>query len=49
MNSGIYKITHRETGRVYIGQSIKLKRRYNGYKNAGGNLNSVGWSAIRLI
>jgi group I intron endonuclease len=56
MNSGIYKITHRETGRVYIGQSIKLKRRLNGYKNSGGsgNGNSVikrailkyGWDAF---
>ena len=55
-DSGIYKITHRETGKIYIGQSIKLKRRYNGYKNAGGsgNGNSVikrsilkyGWDAF---
>ncbi len=48
LNSGIYKITHRETGRVYIGQSIKLKRRHNSYKNSGGsgNGNSVIKRAI---
>ena len=48
LNSGIYKITHRETGRVYIGQSIKLKRRHNAYKNSGGsgNGNSVIKRAI---
>lgn len=56
LNSGIYKITHRDSGRIYIGQSIKLKRRLNGYKNAGGsgNGNSVikrailkyGWDAF---
>jgi group I intron endonuclease len=43
MNSGIYKITHRDTGRVYIGQSVNLFRRFKGYKNHGGsgNGNSV--------
>ena len=45
MNSGIYKITHRETGRVYIGQSTNLSKRKAAYKNSGGSGN--GKSVIK--
>jgi group I intron endonuclease len=33
MASGIYSITHKETGKIYIGQSIDLDRRINAHKN----------------
>jgi group I intron endonuclease len=33
MASGIYSITHTETGKIYIGQSIDLDRRINAHKN----------------
>ena len=56
MNVGIYKITHRDTGRVYIGQSSNLSRRKSAYAGSGGggNTNSVikrsilkyGWDAF---
>ena len=31
-NSGIYKITHRESGKIYIGQSKHIKRRLSEHK-----------------
>lgn len=33
MASGIYSITHIETGKIYIGQSIDLERRIRAHKN----------------
>lgn len=36
MNVGIYKITHRDTNRVYIGQSRNLHKRQQAYKSSGG-------------
>jgi group I intron endonuclease len=39
MNSGIYQITHKDTGRIYIGQSTNLKKRFSSYKNSGGSGN----------
>jgi group I intron endonuclease len=49
MNSGIYQITHRDTGRIYIGQSTNLKKRVVAYKSSGGsgNGNSVIKRAIK--
>jgi group I intron endonuclease len=32
MNSGIYQLTHKETGRIYIGQSKRLGQRFASYK-----------------
>lgn len=58
MNSGIYKITHLDSGRIYIGQSTNIARRLRAYKNNGGsgNSNSVikrailkyGWDAFKF-
>ena len=58
MNVGIYKITHKDTGRVYIGQSSNLTRRKAKYRSCGGggNTNSVikrailkyGWDAFNF-
>lgn len=39
MNSGIYQLTHKDTGRIYIGQSTNLKARFAGYKSSGGSGN----------
>jgi group I intron endonuclease len=49
MNSGIYQLTHKDTGRIYIGQSTNLKNRFKGYKGSGGsgNGNSVIKRAIK--
>jgi group I intron endonuclease len=49
MNSGIYQITHKDTGRIYIGQSTNLKKRVTSYKSSGGsgNGNSVIKRAIK--
>jgi group I intron endonuclease len=48
MNSGIYKITNKNNGKIYIGQSIDLKRRKQEYKRSGGSrgFNSVIKKAI---
>lgn len=48
MNSGLYQITHKDTGRIYIGQSSNLTKRLRAYKNCGGsgNGNSVIKRAI---
>ena len=32
MNSGIYQITHKDSGRIYIGQSVNLLKRQNNHK-----------------
>jgi group I intron endonuclease len=40
MNSGLYKITHKPSGRIYIGQSKNLRKRKTAYKNCGGSGNS---------
>jgi len=45
INSGIYRITHIDTGRMYIGQSSNLPRRLRSYKNSGGSGN--GKSVIK--
>ena len=45
MNSGLYKITHKPTGRIYIGQSKNLRKRQASYKSSGGSGNST--SVIR--
>jgi group I intron endonuclease len=49
MNSGIYQITHKDTGRIYIGQSTNLKKRVTAYKSSGGsgNGNSIIKRAIK--
>lgn len=43
MNSGIYRITHVSTGRVYVGQSVNLKKRFQVHKRllVGGRHHSV--------
>ena len=58
MNVGIYQITHKDTGRLYIGQSKNLKRREAQYRSVagGGGSNSVikraimkyGWDAFEF-
>lgn len=40
MNSGLYKITHEPSGRIYIGQSKNLRKRKTAYKSNGGSGNS---------
>jgi group I intron endonuclease len=49
MNSGIYQIVHKDTGRIYIGQSTNLKKRATAYKSSGGsgNGNSIIKRAIK--
>jgi len=39
INIGIYKITS-PSGKIYIGQSVDIKRRRNQYKNLNGNIKS---------
>lgn len=39
INIGIYKITS-PSGKIYIGQSVDIKRRKNQYKNLNGNIKS---------
>lgn len=34
MNSGIYQLTHKDTGRIYIGQSSNIKFRFQQHKSA---------------
>lgn len=56
IDAGIYKITHKATGRMYIGQSTRLSNRLRGYKNSGGSGNGktvikraitkYGWDAF---
>jgi len=56
MNSGIYKITHKDTGRIYIGQSIDFKRRITCHRNPRKNrkystcienaVKKYGWDAF---
>lgn len=41
MNSGLYKITHKETGRVYIGQSKNLRSRWYAHKSRTPQKHSV--------
>ena len=56
MNSGIYKITHIDTGRIYIGQSINLKNRENSHKygtvkktcRLGNAIKKHGWDAFKF-
>lgn len=40
MSCGIYKIVNRINGKVYIGQSISIERRFIQHRNEGFNLNS---------
>jgi group I intron endonuclease len=49
MNAGIYQITHKDTGRIYIGQSTNLKKRFSSYRSSGGsgNGNSIIKRAIQ--
>jgi group I intron endonuclease len=55
MNSGIYQITHKATGQIYIGQSCDLKKRKNNHKNGqssssvsiiGNAIKKYGWDAF---
>ena len=56
MNSGIYQLTHKDTGRVYIGQSKNLTSRFAAYKKPNINKRKLtyieqaikkhGWSAF---
>ncbi|NBQ48555.1 MAG: GIY-YIG nuclease family protein [Sphingobacteriia bacterium] len=55
MNSGIYQITHVDTGRIYIGQSTNFRRRISQYKkkDTGGKKTYIesaikkhGWGAF---
>ena len=54
MNSGIYKITHIDTGRIYIGQSTNLKARKYSHKSAKQNyhlanaINKYGWDSFKF-
>ena len=34
-DTGIYKLTHKESGKIYIGQSKHLKRRLNEHNSNG--------------
>ena len=38
--SGIYRATHKETGKVYIGQSLNIYERWKSYKRISNNPNS---------
>lgn len=44
MNSGIYQITHKDTGRIYIGQSCNLGKRKNSHKlgKSSSNISAIG-------
>lgn len=56
MNSGIYQLTHKDTGRVYIGQSKNLTGRFSVYKKPNSNKRKLtyieqaikkhGWTAF---
>jgi group I intron endonuclease len=54
MNSGIYKITQIDTGKIYIGQSINLKERKRAHKHAIKNyplanaINKYGWGSFKF-
>lgn len=57
MNSGIYKITHKDTGRVYIGQSTRLSSRISQYKSCHKRkkktrienaISKYGWDAFEF-
>lgn len=58
MNSGIYQITHLDTGRIYIGQSVNLSNRKQTHKRSERNKNSKslignvikkhGWDAFKF-
>ena len=56
MNSGIYKITHIDTGKIYIGQSCNLKSRQRSHKAIKKNHNNYlsnaihkyGWNSFKF-
>ena len=56
MNSGIYKITHIDTGKIYIGQSCNLKGRQRSHKSIKKNHNNYlsnaihkyGWNSFKF-
>ena len=43
MSCGIYKIVNRINGKVYIGQSISIEKRFIKHRNEGFNLNSEAY------
>lgn len=43
MSCGIYKIVNQVNGKVYIGQSISIERRFNTHRNEAFNLNSKSY------
>ena len=42
MTTGIYKITNKINGKCYIGQSIKIEKRWSDHKTASHNENDKG-------
>ena len=57
MNSGIYQITHKDTGRIYIGQSKNFAQRIRHYKNCNKRkentyienaIKKYGWDAFNF-
>lgn len=46
MNSGLYKITHKDTGRIYIGQSKNLRNRWYSHRSKTSCRHSIIKSAI---
>lgn len=44
MSCGIYKITNLINGKVYIGQSVNIEKRFISHKNAGFNTNNSGYN-----
>ena len=43
MSCGIYKIVNQINGKVYIGQSISIEKRFTKHRNEGFNLNSEAY------
>lgn len=44
MTTGIYKITNKVNGKCYIGQSIKIEKRWSDHKIASHNQNDKGYN-----
>ena len=45
-DTGIYKLTHKESGKVYIGQSKHLKRRMNEHRRCGKSNDKKGSQSV---
>lgn len=43
---GIYKVTNQKNGKVYIGQSVNIKRRWSKHKNSPFNPNALNYDCI---